>query len=137
MNTVTRLPNATSEELEAFVRKHDIDFYTCGRTLRYGIKVLASELGRRVSSARLRTYADNHCLYWKQKPRREMSTAGAINEGDWSKIRRWIDSNTELVQNAKDIRFIALLMRAEKIKVNANLLSNSLSFMSVWKGDGE
>ena len=132
MNTVTRLPNATSEELEAFVRKHDIDFYTEGRTLKHGVKTLAAESGRRVSSARLRTYADNHCLYWKQKPRRDYSTAGALNEGDWSKIRRWIDSNMELVRNATTVEFIALLMRAERIKVNPNLLRNSLSFQSVY-----
>lgn len=137
MNTITRLPNATSAELEAFVKKHDIDFYTEGRTLKHGIRVLAAESGRRVSSARLRTHVDEHCLYWKQKPRREMSTAGALTEGDWSKIRRWIDSNLELVRDAKDIRFVALLMRADKIKVSANLLSNSLSFRSVWKGASE
>jgi hypothetical protein len=134
VNAVTRLPNATSEELEAFVRKHDIQFFTEGRTLKYGVKTLATECGRRVSSARLRTYADTHCRYWKQMPRREYSTAGALRECDWSRIRRWIDSHLELVEKSETVEFIALLMRVERIKVNPDLLRNSLSFMSVWKG---
>jgi hypothetical protein len=133
MEAQAKSRNATEPELEKFLLANDAMFYTEGWTIKKAREFLLSEQGLKCSSGRLRVHADKHCQFWKQRSRPEWSACRALNERDWSRIRQWIDANTEFIRNAYCVEFVARVMRTHGLKVSPTLLLNSCTFTSVWK----